>query len=66
VRALDQLAAIADRVKALGLIAPPGVDGVLARILPVNKGPVILVEPSDNVGGGAPGDGTGIRGRRGL
>jgi microcystin degradation protein MlrC len=24
------------------------------------KGPVILVEPSDNIGGGAPGDGTGL------
>jgi microcystin degradation protein MlrC len=40
------------------------VDPPLADILPKlaghATGPVILVEPSDNIGGGAPGDGTAI------
>jgi microcystin degradation protein MlrC len=31
------------------------------RLLPQHaEGPVLLVEPSDNIGGGAPGDGTGV------
>jgi microcystin degradation protein MlrC len=40
------------------------VDPPLAEILPKlathPKGPIVLVEPSDNIGGGAPGDGTAI------
>jgi microcystin degradation protein MlrC len=36
------------------------VDDVLAEILPVRRGPVLLVEPADNIGGGAPGDCTAI------
>ena len=35
-------------------------DAILARGLPNRPGPVILVEPSDNIGGGAPGDCTDI------
>src|SRR6202011_1957408 len=36
------------------------VDDVLRQICPVGQGPVLLIEPSDDIGGGAPGDGTGI------
>lgn len=43
-----------------GLPAERSADEVLAEILPVASGPVLLVEPSDNVAGGAPGDGTGV------
>ena len=43
-----------------GEITYPAAEAVLAKILPVTRGPVLLVEPSDNIGGGAPGDGTGI------
>lgn len=46
--------------RAEGEIAYPSVETVLAQILPVKRGPVLLVEPSDNIGGGAPGDGTGV------
>ncbi len=35
-------------------------DSVLSQITPESEGPIVLVEPSDNIGGGAPGDGTGI------
>lgn len=46
--------------RAAGHITYPGVDAVLEKILPVTRGPVLLVEPADNIGGGAPGDGTGV------
>ncbi len=35
-------------------------DAVLADIADPPKGPVLLIEPADNIGGGTPGDGTGI------
>jgi microcystin degradation protein MlrC len=36
------------------------IEEVMPRVLAHREGPVILVEPSDNIGGGAPGDCTGI------
>jgi microcystin degradation protein MlrC len=36
------------------------VDEVVARLPENVQGPVLLVEPSDNIGAGAPGDGTGV------
>jgi microcystin degradation protein MlrC len=33
---------------------------VLAALKPMPEGLTVLVEPSDNIGGGAPGDGTGL------
>jgi microcystin degradation protein MlrC len=36
------------------------VEEAMRRLSLHGKGPVILVEPSDNVGAGAPGDGTGL------
>lgn len=49
-------------LRELGNIVYPPVDDVVRGLKPddFTKGPVILVEPSDNIGGGAPGDGTGI------
>lgn len=49
-------------LRELGNIVYPPVDDVVRGLRPEDftKGPVILVEPSDNIGGGAPGDGTGI------
>src|SRR5262249_36729626 len=58
--ALKRLAAKALGLKERGIVVERSVDEVLATILPVRQGPVLLVEPSDNIGGGAPGDGTGI------
>jgi microcystin degradation protein MlrC len=58
--ALDKLADCAFALKELGLVAERPPDEVLATIVPVGRGPVLLVEPADNIGGGAPGDGTGI------
>ena len=58
--ALDSMAALAWNVRSANASLPPPPAVVLDRILPVHDGPVVLVEPSDNIGGGAPGDGTGV------
>ncbi|MSU65199.1 MAG: M81 family peptidase [Opitutus sp.] len=55
-------AQLAWSLRERGTITYPGVDEVVAGLkmkAPV-KGPTLLVEPADNIGGGAPGDGTGI------
>jgi microcystin degradation protein MlrC len=57
---LARLAAKAAELREQGLVPERSVDDVLAEILPVRQGPVLLVEPADNIGGGAPGDGTAI------
>lgn len=46
--------------RALGCVADPPIEEVMPRVKQHREGPVLLVEPSDNVGGGAPGDGTGV------
>lgn len=58
--ALDRLAAEAWDRRTQGLRPENSVASVLDEILPVNEGPILLVEPSDNIGGGAPGDSTGV------
>lgn len=58
--ALSELVSSAVATRALGNVLETPVDDVLARLKPNPRGPVLLVEPSDNIGGGAPGDGTGL------
>jgi microcystin degradation protein MlrC len=58
--ALSRIAARALALKEQGLVVEHSIDEVLSEILPVRRGPVLLVEPSDNIGGGAPGDGTAV------
>lgn len=58
--ALARLVARAQALREKGLANERSVDEVLTEILPVRRGPVLLVEPADNIGGGAPGDGTAI------
>ncbi len=57
---LDMLCRSAWERREEGAVIEDSVENVLDQILPVTDGPVILVEPSDNIGGGAPGDGTGL------
>lgn len=57
---LNHLCRLAWERRAEGCASEPPVDEVLGSLLPVTEGPVIVVEPSDNIGGGAPGDGTGL------
>lgn len=58
--ALRELVDLAWSLRHEGLQNGEDLDGVLERILPVKRGPVLLVEPADNIGGGAPGDCTDV------
>ncbi len=58
--ALTRLEAAAHRLHPLGLVVEPPVDEVLQKLNPLPPGLTVLAEPSDNIGGGAPGDGTGL------
>jgi len=55
-------AELAWALRERGTIKYPPVDEVVRGLTDKDfaKGPVVLVEPADNIGGGAPGDGTGI------
>ena len=57
---LAHLCALAVELKHLGNVTDPPVEEVVARVLPPQPGLTVLVEPSDNIGGGAAGDGTGL------
>jgi microcystin degradation protein MlrC len=58
--ALDQLVALANELRDAGLPVDQPIDEVIAGLDPRAEGPILLVEPSDNIGGGAPGDCTGV------
>ncbi|MCB1276498.1 M81 family metallopeptidase [Prosthecobacter sp.] len=57
---LESLAQRARELASLGQITDPSADEVLAGLKPPPHGLTVLVEPSDNIGGGAPGDCTGL------
>jgi len=57
---LEQGAQLAWSLREQAVVNYPPVDAVLAKIGPAPRGPVLLVEPADNIGGGAPGDCTGV------
>jgi len=57
--ALGELVELAMKLKALGCPTDPPLESVMAQIREPANGLTVLVEPSDNIGGGAPGDGTG-------
>ncbi|MFA6543298.1 MAG: M81 family metallopeptidase [Limisphaerales bacterium] len=58
--ALRQLSDLALKKREEGNVTDPPVDEVLAKLVPLPPGLTVLVEASDNVGGGAPGDCTGL------
>jgi microcystin degradation protein MlrC len=58
--ALDRLSEAAWPLRHEGLPPEREPEALMAEILPVKRKPVILTEPSDNIGGGAPGDATGL------
>ncbi|MBO9605239.1 MAG: M81 family metallopeptidase [Paenibacillaceae bacterium] len=58
--ALGELAEQAWSLRQAGLPDEHDLEEVMRRILPVARGPVLLVEPADNIGGGAPGDCTDV------
>jgi microcystin degradation protein MlrC len=59
-QALFELADIAWKLRLEGVPIEHDLDTLLGRILPVESGPILLVEPADNIGGGAPGDCTDV------
>ncbi len=60
----DEAARLAWRLRDQALIRHPEVDAVVAEIVKTppaaGEKPILLVEPSDNIGGGAPGDCTAV------
>lgn len=58
--ALQELADMAWRERAGGIPHEHDLDEVLCNFKPDPRGPVQLVEPADNIGGGAPGDCTDV------
>jgi microcystin degradation protein MlrC len=57
---LQHLARLAGDLKELGNVSDMPIAAAMQRLALHRQGPVILVEPADNIGGGAPGDGTGL------
>ena len=57
---LRELAQIAWNLREGGIPKQHDLDQVVRDFKPGGKGPVLLVEPADNIGGGAPGDGTDV------
>lgn len=58
--ALARLVETAVSLQELGIASEWDLDAALADIAGKARGPVVLVEPADNIGAGAPGDGTAI------
>jgi len=57
---LRELAQIAWDMREGGIPPEHDLDAVVRDFKPAGKGPILLVEPADNIGGGAPGDGTDV------
>lgn len=57
---LTEMARAAWDLREKGEVRYPAVDQLLAQLKPSPRGPTLLVEPADNIGAGAPGDGTGV------
>jgi microcystin degradation protein MlrC len=58
--ALERLGTLALEKKTAGNVTDPPLAEVFAQLQPLPPGLTVLIEPSDNIGGGAPGDGTGL------
>ncbi|MEO6786511.1 MAG: M81 family metallopeptidase [Chthoniobacteraceae bacterium] len=58
--ALARLSALALERKTEGNVTDPPLCEIFAQLDLLPPGLTVLVEPSDNIGGGAPGDGTGL------
>lgn len=58
--ALARLTEMAVAERDLGLPEEWDIDAAVAEILRSPGGPYLVVEPADNIGGGAPGDGTSV------
>lgn len=57
-RYAEKLASLAWSLRDEFLVQEAGVDQAIRLVMEAKEGPIILVEASDNVGGGSPADGT--------
>jgi microcystin degradation protein MlrC len=57
---LDELAVTTVEMKHLGNVTDPPLAEIMPLLKAGQEGLTVLVEPSDNIGGGAPGDCTGL------
>jgi microcystin degradation protein MlrC len=57
--ALDRLVAMAVELREFGVPREWDIDEAIARVKG-SRGPHLIVEPAENIGGGAPGDGTEV------
>jgi microcystin degradation protein MlrC len=57
---LKELSSYAFEHRRQGNVLDPPIDEVMEKVKSIEGGPILLVEPADNVGGGAAGDGTGV------
>jgi microcystin degradation protein MlrC len=57
---LQTVADLAWKLRDTGSVNFASPSDILARVSADPRGPILLVEPADNIGGGAPGDGTSI------
>lgn len=57
---LSELCARAWELRHAGNVLDPSLESVIKRLRENPPGLTVIAEPSDNVGGGAPGDGTGL------
>lgn len=57
---LQSLASKTYELRELGNVIDPPLTEVMQQVNVGSSGLTVLVEPSDNIGGGAPGDGTGL------
>jgi microcystin degradation protein MlrC len=62
--ALADLCNLAWELREAGNVRDATLDEVMAQVIDASqtpfRGPVVIAEPADNIGGGAPGDGTGL------
>jgi microcystin degradation protein MlrC len=58
--ALEKLSTLAMELRDAGNVSDPPIAEVFPQLDPLPPGLTVLVEPSDNIGAGAPGDGTGL------
>jgi len=57
---LQRLARMAWQMRQGGIPFEHNLDTVVRDFIPADKGPLIIVEPADNIGGGGPGDCTEV------
>jgi microcystin degradation protein MlrC len=59
-REMERLSKLCSATRESGNVLDPPASDVLRTLPPCGEGPIVIAEPSDNIGAGAPGSGTGL------